>query len=547
MPLMIRIRGPLFAVLLCVLSPAPAAQEVGLLRVRIVISDGTSSSTIPVARHVLLVSQNPTSAPPRVMVTAADGTAQLRLGPGNYTVESEKPAVFEGKGYEWMQIVEVAAGRDTVLDLTRDNAEVTALGGTPASDASFLMSPWQDTVVALWTPTRHASGFVVDAKGLIATNHRAVGGAASVEVEVSPTVKVAATVLLADASRDVAFLWVNPEVVSAVRPLPLSCGQAAQGSVADGEAVVTISAPLGQPKRMSHGKVNGVDSRRLVSDLPLTRGSSGGPVFAARGELIGFTSTIDDSDQDDTGTSRIVRREFACEVFEAARQKMTGASPPSAALLPREPTRPFPVAALQEAAARRSGNLHPYRVSSPDTFDVAFITPVLIYGAKHEAKQPLVRGNNPMRALDAEQARVRTLTDFSNWSSYLEEHPPVVLVRVTPKLVEGFWTTIGRVAARTQGVAIPPIKRFTSGFSRLRAFCGEAEVTPIHPFKLEQRVSDTEAIHEGLYVFDPGSFGPHCKTVKLVMYSEKDPQKAYTRVVEAAVVQQVWEDFAAYR
>jgi hypothetical protein len=236
-------------------------------------------------------------------------------------------------------------------------------------------------------------------------------------------------------------------------------------------------------------------------------------------------------------------------VLESAQQKMKGASPPSAALLPVEPTRPFPAAALQEAAARRSGSLNPYRVSSPDTFDIAFITPVLTYGAALESKskQPLVRGNNPMRALDAEQARLRTLTDFSNWSAYLEEHPPVVLVRVTPKLVEGFWTTVGRVAARTQGVAIPPIKRFQSGFSRLRAFCGDTEVAPIHPFKLEQRVSETEAIYEGLYVFDPAAFGPHCKTVKLVMYSEKEPQKAYTRVVEPAVVQQVWEDFAAYR
>ena len=62
----------------------------------------------------------------------------------------------------------------------------------------------------------------------------------------------------------------------------------------------------------------------------------------------------------------------------------------------------------------------------------------------------------------------------------------MLLVRVTPKLVEGFWTKVGRAAASTQGVSVPPIKRMTAGFARLRAFCGEAEVTPIHPFKLEQ-------------------------------------------------------------
>ena len=102
----------------------------------------------------------------------------------------------------------------------------------------------------------------------------------------------------------------------------------------------------------------------------------------------------------------------------------------------------------------------------------------------------------------------------------------MLLIRVTPKLVESFWTTVARGAARTQGVSVPPIKRFKSGFSRMRVFCGDAEVTPIHPFKLEQRISESDAINEGLYVLDPGALGPHCGTVKLVLYSEKEPKKA---------------------
>ena len=81
----------------------------------------------------------------------------------------------------------------------------------------------------------------------------------------------------------------------------------------------------------------------------------------------------------------------------------------------------------------------------------------------------------------------------------------------------------------------------------MRAFCGETEVTPIHPFKLEHRVSDTESIYEGLYTFDPGALTPECTSVKLVLYSEKEPDKAITQLVDAKVVQQIWQDFAAYR
>ncbi len=76
---------------------------------------------------------------------------------------------------------------------------------------------------------------------------------------------------------------------------------------------------------------------------------------------------------------------------------------------------------------------------------------------------------------------------------------------------------------------------------------GEAEVTPIHRFKLEQRVSESDSIYEGLYVLDPGALGPHCGSVKLVLYSEKEPVKGDNRLVEPRVLQQIWQDFAPHR
>ena len=151
-------------------------------------------------RHALLISDNPASAPPRRIVTALDGTADVKLRPGNYTVESDQPVAFHGKAYQWTQTVDIVAGRDAVLELTADNAEVEAATSTTApsaapleADPSFLLPQWQDSVVALWTPTTHASGFLIDANGLIATNQRVIGTATSVEVQLTPAVKVAAT------------------------------------------------------------------------------------------------------------------------------------------------------------------------------------------------------------------------------------------------------------------------------------------------------------------------------------------------------------------
>ena len=100
----------------------------------------------------------------------------------------------------------------------------------------------------------------------------------------------------------------------------------------------------------------------------------------------------------------------------------------------------------------------------------------------------------------------------------------------------------------SQGMAIPSIKHFKSGFSRMQAFCDASEVTPIHPFTLEHRVAERgDVIGEGLYVFDPGALGPQCGTVKLVLYLEKEPGKGQSRVIDPKVIEQVWQDFAPYR
>jgi len=293
-----------------------------------------------------------------------------------------------------------------------------------------------------------------------------------------------------------------------------------------------------------------VEPQRIVADFRLARGSAGGPVFTADGGVVGMTSVVGDDDDRGRGDSRVVRAGDACDVVAAAEKKMTNAAPPGGTHLPVEPAAPFPADALKDAAQRRAGSLSPYQIASSD-FDVAFITPVMIYGAQYQSEQASRRGRSSgTRTPEAETVLVRPLMDFRNWSEYVEDYPPVLLVRVTPRLVEGFWTTVARGAAQTQGMAIPPIKRPKSGFSRMRAFCGDSEVTPIHPFKLEQRLSRSEksdTIYEGLYAFDPGALGPQCESVKLMLYSEKEPEKGDTRVIDARVVQQIWQDFAPYR
>ena len=71
------------------------------------------------------------------------------------------------------------------------------------------------------------------------------------------------------------------------------------------------------------------------------------------------------------------------------------------------------------------------------------------------------------------------------------------------------------------------------------------EVAPIHPFVLEHRISGTEVINEGLYMFEPSALGPQCSAVRLAVYSEHEPDKGDIRVVDQKVLEQIARGFTS--
>jgi S1-C subfamily serine protease len=525
-----------------------AGQGSGVLRISVMLTDG-AQTPVPVPRHALLISDNPSTSTPRRVLTGADGTVNVTLPPGNYTVESDRPVAHLGKAYQWTQMVDVVAGRVTTLALTAENTEIVPLteaAAPPGSaarerDSSLQVSQSRDSVVALWSPTSRASAFLVDARGLFATDRNAVGAVDSVELQLSPTVKARARVMALDSAEHAAIVWVDPSVVGERRPLPLACPPAVAPSIDDRQEIVAIATPLRTGTDLASGAVTALLPRAVETDLRLSFGGAGGPVFNEAGAVIGLSSVRDDPDSRQSDVV-VVRVGLVCEALAMARSKMTGTAPPPPAPLPTEPARPFPPDALEAAAPGHGGTADPAIVSSAD-FDVAFMTPPMLQRAEQRADWTGGRATRPPEA----EARIGRLTEFGAWSEYFSSRPSVVIVRVTPKLVEGFWKRLGREAARTQGALLPAFKDFKTHFVRMRASCGGVEVTPIHPFVLEHRLSETEIVREGLYVFDPDAFGPRCGAVTLSLYSEKAPEKPDTFTVDPKVIDRVWQDFAPYR
>src|SRR5687768_11207367 len=75
-----RVGGPVLWAILVLMGPglAASAQESGVLRISVVLTDATGNPT-PIPRAQLLISDNPTTQEPRRIRTGADGTVEIKL------------------------------------------------------------------------------------------------------------------------------------------------------------------------------------------------------------------------------------------------------------------------------------------------------------------------------------------------------------------------------------------------------------------------------------------------------------------------------------
>jgi len=173
------------------------------------------------------------------------------------------------------------------------------------------------------------SGFVVSPQGYILTNSHVITNAAAgtkahaanrVYIEFQDHDRAVAKVVGWDIFDDVGLLKVAP-ADHALDPVPL--GDSA--TVAVGEPVAAIGSPFGNENSLGvgvvsaiHRSIESLTSRytlvdAIQTDAPINHGNSGGPLFDARGRVIGINAQI----RSDSGTAEGVG--FAVPINSARR------------------------------------------------------------------------------------------------------------------------------------------------------------------------------------------------------------------------------------
>jgi 2-alkenal reductase len=188
------------------------------------------------------------------------------------------------------------------------------------------------------TQVSQGSGFVTSPRGYVLTNSHVITNAGEssnvraaehVFVEFADRDRVAAKVVGWDLYDDVGLIRVDP---SAHRLTPVPLGRSA--SVAVGQPVAAIGSPLGNEIGLNslavgvvsaiHRSIDAitVSTYRVVdaiqTDAPITHGNSGGPLFDARGRVIGINAQIRSA----TGRGNDSGIGFAIPI-DAARRSMT--------------------------------------------------------------------------------------------------------------------------------------------------------------------------------------------------------------------------------
>jgi S1-C subfamily serine protease len=175
-------------------------------------------------------------------------------------------------------------------------------------------SPGVVTIVADYgidperTERAQGSGFVVSPKGYILTSSHVITSAGdgsppkaadSVFVEFQDHDRAVARIIGWDVFDDVGLLKVDP-AVHGLAPVPLGNSAA----VVVGEPVAAIGSPFGNENSLAVGVVSAthrsVESLTSTFDLvdaiqtdaPINHGNSGGPLFDARGRVIGINAQI---------------------------------------------------------------------------------------------------------------------------------------------------------------------------------------------------------------------------------------------------------------
>lgn len=172
------------------------------------------------------------------------------------------------------------------------------VGRLDAADVPELVRRFGDAVVMVKNSSGRGSGFLLSREGHLMTNYHVVEGSNKVQVELFRRTPQGyekhelkrVRILALQPLRDLALLQLDVTELAGALPAPVVLSERPDLRV--GDLVFAVGNPLGLERSVTQGIVSSTtrrmgNLRMIQTDAAVNPGNSGGPLFNARGEVVG--------------------------------------------------------------------------------------------------------------------------------------------------------------------------------------------------------------------------------------------------------------------
>ena len=497
-------------------------------------------------------------------ITSEDGTAVAKfrtddkgfgkaaLNNGTYFIVSAKPLTLKGTTYAWkVKVVVDDAHREFSISDADAATETKAVA--PANSEGEIYRAVRNSVVTIESEGNPGSGFIISDTGLIMTNQHVTNGGKKFVIRYDRGQRYEATLVMEDATADVAILQVNPATLNGRKPVKLA--DLSKSGLGIGDKLLTIGSPNNQEKIMNIGIVSKYEQNAIFASFTLASGAGGGPVFNYSGEVVGIATFTDGADPSSPGISGVVSVASAQGILGKV-SAQSGSTLPSDKQLADISNISIPIEALQAA---QQVSLKPYENIDGDASWIRIDTPFYLQSSSKTFERELAKKSKDKgkgREVKGGEGASFKLSPLAAWKKYVGEADPLVRVTVHPEYGE---TNKSKNNAVATGVLLGPFARskkqyhFKEDIFDCQIMRGETVFEPLRRYRVptnmwwdDEYLDIKDVSTFGQYYFDPRAFEPGQDVIIRVKVSS-DLNKWRDKKMDKKVQERIWNEFAPWR
>ena len=416
-----------------------------------------------------------------------------------------------------------------------------------AYDYTSLYEKLSPSIVKVEVDSGAGSGFLIDSRGLIATNHHVVQNTRFLAVQFPSLVSARAEIVVLSARYDLAILKVHERFVKGLEPLTFT-SMKKERDIRAGLPVVAFGSPVGLTFLATQGIVSKVEERILLGDFLLAPGNSGGPLVNLDGEVVGVNTF------GVRGIGGAVRVGLLKSLLDKLGEDQVAAVEVSGDPLRRLSEQGYPTELLKVKVLQGDLDKKEYQYNA-GKFIVTVLTPVI--AGKLATQDELLQAENryKRRGKKIHDPSYQAMDEpFYEWHRTAQPSLRMgVTIHVQPQVGQTWGSVFGQALGAAFGAyGIRGNFEFKGEFYRFELYRDDQLIEPIRPGRyITENTLDgplasfIDEAYTGMYVYAPEGFMTG-NQFRFVVYNAKKPEERHHQKVfkaQSRLIEQIRSDF----